>query len=276
MFRKYGILGMLMIAFAQINFFLKIQPFANWYFPIIWFGYIFLIDSMVYRLRGRSLIYNRPKTFLLMLPVSSLIWWLFEGLGFIIGNWYYSGLGGFSSRFEIIIFGFVAFSTVIPAVFETNDLVRSVHLFDHVYLKSKHRISKNFLRTLIGLGIACLLLTILWPVYFYPLVWVAFFLILDPFNYLHKRPSIISHLKDKNLKIPLSLFLGGTICGFFWEFWNAFAIPRWHYAIPFVDFFRIFEMPVLGYLGYGPFALELYAMFNFFASITKDYKFKYK
>lgn len=276
MFRKYGIAGMLMIVFAQINFFLKIQPFANWYFPIIWFGYIFLIDSIVYKLKGHSLICNRPKTFLLMLPVSSVIWWLFEGLGFMIGNWYYSGLGNFSSIFELILFGFASFSTVIPAVFETNDLVRSIHLFDHAHLKRKHKISKNFLRTLIGLGIAFLLLTVIWPRYFYPLVWVAFFLILDPFNYLHKTPSIISHLKDRKLKIPLSLFIGGMMCGFLWEFWNSLAIPQWHYFLPFVNFFRIFEMPLLGYMGYGPFAMELYAMYNFLGSITKKYKFKYK
>ena len=34
------------------------------------------------------------------------------------------------------------------------------------------------------------------------------------------------------------------------------------YQIPFVDFWRIFEMPVLGYLGYLPFALELFGLYH--------------
>jgi len=32
--------------------------------------------------------------------------------------------------------------------------------------------------------------------------------------------------------------------------------------MPFVDFLRIFEMPLLGYGGYIPFSLELFALYN--------------
>ena len=84
---------------------------------------------------------------------------------------------------------------------------------------------------------------------------------------MHKKPSIIGHLKDRKLVIPVSLFVGATICGFLWEFWNYWAVIKWTYQIPFVDFFRIFEMPALGYLGYGPFGWELYAMYYFIAGL---------
>jgi hypothetical protein len=53
------------------------------------------------------------------------------------------------------------------------------------------------------------------------------------------------------------------MCGFFWEFWNYFAIVKWKYNIPYVGFLKIFEMPILGYLGYIPFALSLYSMYYF-------------
>ena len=105
------------------------------------------------------------------------------------------------------------------------------------------------------------------PKYAFPLVWLAFFFILDPINYLHKQPSVIKHLKDRKLTIPLSLLLAGIIMGFFWEFWNYWAIPKWTYNVPFVGFFKIFEMPLLGYLGYFPFAFELYAMYFFVESL---------
>jgi hypothetical protein len=37
-----------------------------------------------------------------------------------------------------------------------------------------------------------------------------------------------------------------------------------------VGFLKIFEMPVLGYLGYLPFALELYAMYWFCMWLWKE------
>jgi len=274
MFRAYGIIGLLMLAFAQINFILRIEPFAQWYFPIIWFGYIFFIDALVYKLRGHSLIYNRPKTFIFLLILSAVVWWMFEAIGFVLSNWYYTGLEGFGGRTAAFIFATVSFSTVIPAVFETYYLLRTIHLFDHVELKKKHRITKRFLHTMTILGLIFLLLPLIAPLYFYPLIWLAFFFLIDPFNYIHKQPSIIKHLKDRKLVIPVSLFAAGIICGFLWEFWNFHAIPQWHYNIPFVDFFRIFEMPILGYLGYGPFAWELYAMYYFIVGLKRHNKVK--
>ena len=120
---------------------------------------------------------------------------------------------------------------------------------------------------MIGLGILSFILPIFFPKFAFPLVWISFFLVLDPLNYLHKQPSIIGHLKDKKLAIPLSLLLAGIILGFLWEFWNYWAIPKWTYDIPFVGFFKIFEMPILGYLGYFPFAFELYTMYWFIRSL---------
>ncbi len=59
-----------------------------------------------------------------------------------------------------------------------------------------------------------------------------------------------------------ALAFGALICGFFWEFWNYWAFPRWVYTVPFVDFGHIFEMPLLGYGGYLPFGLELFALYH--------------
>ncbi len=118
-----------------------------------------------------------------------------------------------------------------------------------------------------ALGIVSFLLPLIFSKYFYPLIWIAFFFILDPINYLHKQPSIIGHLKDRRLAVPLSLLLAGIILGFLWEFWNYWAVTKWYYNIPFLGFFKIFEMPVIGYLGYFPFAFELYAMYWFIRSL---------
>jgi hypothetical protein len=240
-----------MILFVEVNFIFKIEPFASWYFPIVWFGYILTIDALIYKLRRNSLISNRFYQFLGMVVISMLFWWIFEFINIPLKNWSYSGLEGL--RWGKDLFGSLSFATVLPALFETVELIRTVHLFDKKKLHKKHRITKKFLNTMMLLGAICFIALIFLPKFAFPLVWLSFFLILDPINYLHKQPSIVGHLKDRKLVIPLSLLLAGIILGFLWEFWNYWAVPKWSYDVPYVGFLKIFEMPIIGYLGYFPF-----------------------
>jgi hypothetical protein len=53
--------------------------------------------------------------------------------------------------------------------------------------------------------------------------------------------------------------IGTLFTGFWWEFWNFYSMPKWIYTIPYVDFWRIFEMPLLGYGGYPFFGLIAYS-----------------
>jgi hypothetical protein len=61
----------------------------------------------------------------------------------------------------------------------------------------------------------------------------------------------------------------GLCCGLLWEFWNYWALTKWTYTVPYAGEFKLFEMPVLGYLGFPPFALEAFAMYNFLRSLVK-------
>jgi hypothetical protein len=61
----------------------------------------------------------------------------------------------------------------------------------------------------------------------------------------------------------LSLFIAGLICGLIWEFWNYWAATKWVYLAPFTSNVRIFEMPIAGFLGFGPFAWEFFSMYYF-------------
>lgn len=268
MFKWYGLFGIIMILFTELNFYFKIEPFASWYFPIIWFGYIFLIDAIVFKLKGHSLIMSRKEQFVKALLLSALIWWIFELINIKTVNWNY-GLNTYGRLFNLfgIIKATVAFSTVLPAVIETFELVKTFKFINKVKLAKHHNITHKFLHSMTLIGIVMLILTIISPKFFFPFMWLAFFFILDPINYLHNQPSIIGYWKSGNLKIPIALFVTGTIAGLLWEFWNYYAIIKWYYEIPFVGFFEIFEMPILGYLGYGPFAWELFAMYYFIRSL---------
>ncbi|MBU0457793.1 MAG: hypothetical protein ABH824_07730 [Nanoarchaeota archaeon] len=271
MFKKYGIIGLILIVFVEINFFLKIEPFARWYFPIVWVGYILLVDAIIYHISKESYLMNKKKQIFLMLILSALIWWMFEYINFRLGNWDYINIKLFISDFEKLLFGWISFSTVIPAVFETVHLLTTVHLFDALKLKNKHMITKRLLYGMICAGVISFILIMAFPKYLFPSIWVSFYLILDPINCLHKQPSIIKHLKDRKLSIPIALFVGGILCGLLWEFWNFWALPKWIYTFPWGGP-KIFEMPILGYLGYAPFAWELYAMYYFVRNLLMKKK----
>ena len=265
MFKKWGIIGIILIILSQINFFLKIQPFADWYFPIIWLGYILTIDAVIYNINKKSLVNNHFFHFIGLFILSALFWHIFEILNLFTQNWNYIGADNLGSI--KYIFKLISFSTVLPALFETTSLIKSIHLFDKVKLRKKYKLSKNFLFLMIFLGIISFFLPIFFPKFTFPLIWLSFFLILDPINYINNQPSIMGHIKNRNLKIPLSLLLAGIMLGFLWEFWNYWATIKWVYDVPFIGFFKIFEMPILGYLGYFPFAFELYSMYWFVRSL---------
>ncbi len=264
-FAWYGLLGILLIILVQLNFFFRIEPLASWYFPIIWTGYILTLDALVYKLKSNSLIASRFGTFIGMLLISALFWWIFEFVNISIQNWVYSGTQTLGMHKNL--FGTLSFATILPALFETTELIRAINLFNKKKIKKQYHITKTLIHTMTGIGIISFLLPLFFPAFTFPLIWLSFFFLLDPINYLHRQPSIIQHLKDRKLVIPLSLLLAGIILGLLWEFWNYHAVVKWTYTIPFVGFFKIFEMPILGYLGYFPFSFELYTMYWFVRSL---------
>ena len=143
MFKKWGIIGIILIILSQINFFLTIQPFADWYFPIIWIGYILIIDAVIYNINKKSLVNNHFFHFIGLFILSALFWHIFEILNLFTQNWNYIGADNLGSI--KYIFKLISFSTVLPALFETTSLIKSIHLFDKVKLRKKYKLSKNFL-----------------------------------------------------------------------------------------------------------------------------------
>jgi hypothetical protein len=114
-----------------------------------------------------------------------------------------------------------------------------------------------------GAGIVSVVLPVLWPRYFFGMIWLCMFLLLDPINERLGRPSVLGALRRGDWRLPLCFALGALMCGFFWEGWNYWSMPKWLYTIPYVAQWHIFEMPLLGWSGYLPFGLELFAMANF-------------
>ena len=101
-----------------------------------------------------------------------------------------------------------------------------------------------------------------WPSLFFPLVWVGPFLILDGLVGYEGGRSLARDLLDGDWRLAVAIGLAGLTCGFLWEFWNYWSTPKWIYHIPYMEVLQVFEMPLLGYGGYVPFAWSVYQLLH--------------
>jgi hypothetical protein len=97
-------------------------------------------------------------------------------------------------------------------------------------------------------------------------VWLGFIFLLDPINAARGAPSLLSDLRAGNTTRLIALVVSGLLCGFLWELWNFWAGAKWHYSVPIMERMKLFEMPLPGYLGFPPFALECFTMYVFVRS----------
>ena len=101
------------------------------------------------------------------------------------------------------------------------------------------------------------ILSLVWPRLFFPLVWGALVFLLEPINHRLGAPSLMRAWQEEGDLSPfVRLLLAGLLCGVFWESWNWLAGARWVYSIPYLSEPRIFAMPLAGYGGFPPFAVE--------------------
>ena len=259
-FPIHGIIGIIVLLFSEIFLFKKIDPFYSWFYCFAWWSYILTVDAVIYRLKGNSLILNRAKEFFLMIPWSIFIWLIFEAANLSLKNWYYINLP--HSVVERWLGFAIAYGTVLPAIFETTELLEVLGLFRNSKIK-KTAISSGGHSVLIFLGILCLSSSLLIPEYCFPLIWMGFIFLLEPFNYRFGGKSLLRDLEEGNPRKIYLLLVAGLICGFLWELWNFWALSKWVYTVPFFEKAKGFEMPILGFLGFPPFAVQAYAMYNF-------------
>src|SRR5438552_7194962 len=257
-----GWLGLLLLAVCwPLNWTLPGMRTAYLFFPL-WLGYILAVDSLVLRRSGTSLLQRSPGDFALLFLASAPTWWLFEVINWRTHNWDYVGAATLT-EFEYYLLCSISFSTVMPAVFETAELVCASTWLQRFSAGPRLEPSRRLAFGLFLSGAAMLGLALSWPRLFYPFVWLSIFLIIEPINIGLAKRHFLEQLQFGDWRPLISLSVGALICGFFWEMWNYFSFPKWIYHTPGAEYCRIFEMPLLGYLGYLPFAWELFALRNF-------------
>lgn len=270
----HGWLGLgLVILFWVLNWTLP-GARTHWGFFPLWLGYCLAIDGLVFLRSGTSLLTRSPKKYIGLFLVSAPVWWIFELLNIRTQNWTYIGAEIFTP-FEYFFWTTVSFTTVIPAVFGSAEFFASFDFMKRIkrgpIIGTDGRTTASFF----ALGWVTLALLLLYPKIFFPFLWLSIYFILEPLNVWLKNRSLAHSTAKGDWTPVLALWLGVLLTAFFWEMWNYYSCPKWIYHVPYADWFHIFEMPLLGYGGYLPFALELYALYHlvigFFGDKDSDY-----
>jgi hypothetical protein len=236
-------------------------------FLFLWGGYNLFVDALNFQCNGTSLLSRNGRAYLGMFLLSIPLWWLFEFFNLFLQNWHY-----LSNRLlgqpEYAIRASIHFSIVIPAVVSSAELWRSANWLSALPNSRNFTVTNRMLAFLILTSVIMMICIISFPKVCFPLLWVCLYLFCDSLNVLIGAPSLLRYLECGDWRPMLCLALGALTCGFFWEMWNFYSLPKWYYTIPYFDAFHVFEMPVLGYLGYLPFGLEVYALYHLLMEVT--------
>jgi hypothetical protein len=256
----YGWAGVVILIAAEWLMFKGFEPFATYFTPIAWSAYLMMADAAVFAVSGHSRLRDEPRRMAQMAVLSFLLWLIFEAYNLRLENWMYVGL---PLNWGWAALGYIwSFATITPAILETADLVEAFGWFKP---GRRLRFSRVWEGMMVIFGAICLLLPLVLPQpaarYLFVLVWIGFVFLLDPVNRWLGLPSLVGDLAEGRRARFYSLFISGWVCGWLWEFWNYWASAKWHYIFPMFQQWKIFEMPIPGYLGFLPFALECFVMY---------------
>jgi hypothetical protein len=253
----------IVIVAASVGLALGVEPVPSWYFLLLWWPYVFAVDALGGRVGRRPL--REQRGLLLRLAGLSVAWWtLFEATNLRLGNWYYVMVD--PERSVRWLFGFAAFATVLPGVLATLRLLEGIPVLRTLRV-ARLEWSRGKERAMLALGAFCLLSPLLWPDRFFPLTWVSFVLLLAPWNRRRAARSFLRDLEQGDAAPLCRTLLAGALCGVVWEAGNYWARQKWVYTVPGFEELKLFEMPLLGFLGFPPFAVECVIVLRFVESL---------
>ncbi|MHC5023018.1 MAG: hypothetical protein ACYTGG_03780 [Planctomycetota bacterium] len=237
--------------------------------PLCWIGFLLVLDGLLSLVRGRgsddagSPIRRRPGLFILCFVTSVPVWCFFDWVNFsFLDAWRYHGLP--EQMIHRLSGYFFAFGAITPALLLTAELYRRLGL-DGWRMRPVD-IGPRGRGVIVGLGVVCLAIPFIVqrPAGCIPL-WLGVALLLDPVNDRLGAASLLGDWRAGRSGRTAALLAAGATCGLLWEFWNYWAAAKWTYNLPFlgpVESVRLYEMPLPGYTGFLPFALECWVAFQ--------------
>ncbi len=244
-------------------------PRTHWGFFPLWLGYCLAMDGLVFWRTGTSLLTRSPGKYVGLFLVSAPVWWIFELLNLRTQNWTYIGVELFTPL-QYVFWTTLSFTTVIPAVFGSAEFFASFDFIKRLPRGPVIGTDKRTTLTFFVLGWLMLAAMLAWPKIFFPFIWLSLYFILEPVNVWLGNRSLADWTSKRDWRPVIALWFGVLLTAFFWEMWNYYSYPKWIYHVPWGNGLHIFEMPLLGYGGYLPFALELYALYHWISGLLGD------
>lgn len=247
-----------------------VEAVAEWLYLLAWVPTLLLLDLLVVRLGGEALVLRSGRQLLVMVWWSAVLWLVFEAFNLRLRAWYYVYA---PSALPLRWLGAVlAFGTVVPAVLLPARLLEQLGLWRGLRGPAI-RVLPRELPWAMGLGLVTLGAVLAFPTVLHPLVWGAVWLLADPL--LHRlRPtrSLIADVSRGEWGRVARLLVAGLIAGLIWEAFNVGARTKWIYTVPFLEEWKLFEMPVLGFLGFPFFALEIWSLYHLVLAVGQRVK----
>ncbi len=259
-------LGLVLFLFAAVLLALQSPFMKTWFYCFAWWSFILFLDSLNFRKHKSSPLSESTRVFLFSAFISVLVWLVFELFNLRLKNWSYHDLP--SSTFERWLGYFIAYATVIPAIREISFFIQGI-MKGRGFALFRFKATPIILKVFVLFGILFVFLGLRWPDLFFPLVWLCFILLLEPLNYWLQNQAFLVDQEKGDWSRIWSWVLAGLVAGFFWEFWNFWAGSHWEYTLSYLNFCRVFQMPVFGYTGFMPFALEVFAIYQLLLGIYK-------
>lgn len=232
---------------------------------LAWVAYLVMLEGVLGWQSGRSPVRRRPHHFALLCLASIFIWCVFDLINFGGGtlSWIYIGL---PTRMSDKFLGyFFAFATIVPGMLMTGEVMLGAGVFD--WARSREWRMPRWAKWLALIAGAAMFA---WPLLVRNAItnltlWTSLLFLLDPINLKLGRPSMFGDWQNGWYGRTLAAFSGGLLCGLLWEFWNYWALTKWTYHLPFLgswERLRYFEMPAAGLLGFIPFGMECWVMWQ--------------
>ncbi len=247
-------LGWWILAWTRLPWFAAGQLYT--FFPL-WLGFVVVANALAWRRAGTCMMLRSTGRWLGLFAGSAAFWWMFEWLNRFSGNWIYLGVRGLGPA-AYAAHATLCFSTVLPAVAGVREWIDTHPRWRAGVARGPAWpwfTSRAFGVALMLGGAAALALMGAWPRLFYASLWAAPLALAVGEGIVSARPGWWRAIAAGDWRVPASWSAAGLVCGLFWELWNWRSLARWSYAVPFVDRWHVFAMPLLGYAGYLPFGM---------------------
>lgn len=237
-------------------------PHGQFFVLALW-AYVFFVDNMGYWVSGSSLLVSRKKEVLPLLLGSLGVVCVLEILNLRLGLWRYVNFPlELPARWGTLMLGWAA---LLPFIFVTSEALAAVG-FPGKFTTKRFPVPRWLLNLFYLVGVSMLGLALAFPAVFGPLVFGAFFFLIEPVTFGAGLPSLLRELSWGLPGKPIRLVTAGLLAALAWGGITGLlgAHPE---SLGFMKAGGVLGLPVVAYAAFAFFSLEAYSMYSLCSAV---------